>query len=446
MKKLVSLLAAVVLFPAAANANILDNVKLTGEIQTIASTVKNNDTMTHSDGWTYDFYNRGARTQALAGLSFDLQKNVTANLLFQYVYAWGDNNYTNQGFSNADGVKLAIANLAFSDLFDALDVTVGRQFYGEDGSAIIYFGPRNYNAEGSGYASALDAVTVRYNGEGKTLTLLAGKAADVYNTFRLPSKGDSHANILGADVKLDVTDALTANVYGYDLSNVVFWDYRSSPPTMDSLGESNHVAVYGGKLGWTADTFRAGVEYARNFVGNHYFKEKESSPYMIKADIAADINAITARGTFLYAKSVKEYHNETGIDTPHPFIQMGNYAPGLLIGHRLSFGVTDSVFNYGTDGVRMFNIGFDYKPTDKWTVSLDGFSFQGRGADHSATLEADLTAKYAHNEYVEFFGGVGYAKNGGDEMDTAWTATGPTYKESLGSENYKGQVGMLIKF
>ena len=73
------------------------------------------------------------------------------------------------------------------------------------------------------------------------------------------------------------------------------------------------------------------------------------------------------------------------------------------------------------------------KPAEKWTVSLDGFSFQDHRMKHSATYEADLTAKYAHNEYVELFAGVGYAN----------------YAKMLGADhrdNVKGQLGMLIKF
>ena len=87
----------------------------------------------------------------------------------------------------------------------------------------------------------------------------------------------------------------------------------------------------------------------------------------------------------------------------------------------------------------MFNIGFDVRPAAKWTVSLDGFSFQDHRLKHSATLEADLTAKYAHNEFVELFAGVGYAKY------TAWNGT--TFnKANYQKDNVKGQLGMLIKF
>ena len=435
MKKLLGLLlVAVIAFPA--NAAVIKNVELKGEVQTIASDVKANaNFMSWLDN---NWYNRGTTTRVLAGLSFDVVEDVKANLLFQYAYGWGDNNYLNNGFEDAKGMKLVNANLVFSNLFDMLEVTIGRQFYGEDGDPIIYFGPNHYNAEG-GLASALDAVTVRYSDDTKALTLLAGKVADLSNGFLAAWWDDIEevrANIWGADFKLNVADGLTANVYGYDVTGLdEYWKKEYYGPLADDANK--HVGVYGAKLGWTTDTFRASAEYARNFAGHRLVKEHKDTPYMVKADIAADIEAFTARGTFLYAKSANEQYEDS-----FPFFSLGNYAPGLLIGHRLSANMEESIFNYSVDGVRMFNIGVDYKPADQWTVSLDAFSFQGRTGKHSATYEFDVTAKYDYNDYVQLFAGLGYAKYGNDVYNIVWD----TYKNMFGSENYKGQIGMLVRF
>ncbi|MBQ8033035.1 MAG: hypothetical protein IJ266_03680, partial [Elusimicrobiaceae bacterium] len=78
-------------------------------------------------------------------------------------------------------------------------------------------------------------------------------------------------------------------------------------------------------------------------------------------------------------------------------------------------------------------------------VSLDGYAFQGSRGHHSATLEADLTAKYAHNEYVELFAGIGYAKYGTETRKG--NRTSDFTKDFSGrADNVKGQLGMLIKF
>ena len=430
MKKLLGLLlVAAIAFPA--SAAVIKNVELKGEVQTIASDTKANVEMPTGAA----LYNRGAKTRAIAGLSFDVVEDVKANLLFQYVYAWGDHNYTNNGFDNAKGMKLANANLVFSNLFDSLEVTVGRQFYGEDGSPIIYFGANHYNAEGLGYASSLDAAKAVYSNDNLTATFIAGKVADVsagfFGFYGDPEIG-LRGNLFGADVKFNITDALTANVYGYDYNNNAVYDTDVYDDTWGAEVTKN-IGVYGAKLGWTTDAFRMSAEYARNFSGHRLVKEPKDVPYMVKADIATDIEAVTLRGTFLYAK--------TKADWEMPFFQLGNYAPGLLVGHRLSQGVTQSIFTYDVSGIRMFNIGFDYKPADQWTVSLDGFSFQSRDGHH-ATYEADLTAKYDYNDYVQLFAGLGYAKYGNAEQ----LLTGLPYKDAIGTENYKGQIGMLVRF
>ena len=423
MKKLLGLLlVAVIAFPA--NAAVIKNVELKGEVQTIASDVKHNLALAPN----MDIYNRGAWTRAIAGLSFDVVEDVKANLLFQYAYAWGDNNYLNNGFESAEGMRLVNANLVLSNLFCCLEATIGRQFYGEDNSPIIYFGPNHYNAEG-GLATALDAVTVRYGDDFKTFTVLAGRVADLSNGYYALAWGDgeeARANIWGADLKLNLTDALKAQVYGYDITDEKEYIYGEE---VSPLTEDKHFGVYGAKLGWDSETFRASAEYARNFAGHRLVKEHHDTGYLAKADIAADINAFTARGSFVYAKN---------------FLSFGNYAPGLIYGHTLStlhiFNGLNALNGAGMldgegAGVRMFNVGFDVRPSEKWTVSLDGFSFQDRYGRHAATLEADLTAKYAYNEYVEMFGGVAYMKHGTGGLQTLF-----------GSENYKGQLGMLVRF
>ncbi len=422
MKKLLGLLlAAVIAFPA--SAAVIKNVELTGEIQTIASTTRHGGIETSNYSHAY---NASAKTRALAGFSFDVVEDVKANLLFQYAYNWGDHNYTNNGFDSAEGMRLVNANLVLSNLFCCLEATIGRQFYGEDNSPIIYFGPNHYNAEGMGLASALDAVTVRYSDDFKTFTLIAGKVADLTQGFYARMMDDDavavRSSIFGADLKLNLTDALTAQVYGYDFVNAQMY-YADEPA--GAITDDKHMGIYGAKLGLDTEAFRMSAEYARNFAGHRLVKEHHDAPYMVKGDIAADIEAFTARGTFVYAKE--------------GFLSWGNYAPGLMFGHPVStFGYQMNIFNIWTDdedpaGLRMFNVGFDVRPSEKWTVSLDGYSFQNRFGRHSATYEVDLTAKYAYNEYVEMFGGFAYAKHGYRLKNTA-------------TENYKGQLGMLVRF
>ena len=420
MKKLLGVLLAVVMsWPV--SAAVLHNVEVVGEIQTIASDV-NHQIDVAGEG----LYNQGAWTRAMAGLSADLVEDVTANLMFQYGYYWGDNNEYGEGFSNADGVKLVNANVALHNLLCAFDLTVGRQFYGDEDSAVMYFGPNHYNAEVGQYARALDAAKLVYSDDVKTFTLLAGKIADTVEWDDGTDTGTTavDANVFGADFKLNVTDDLTAQVYGYDFTHAYYVDETGAKVDMT---DNDHNGLYGAKVAFAPEAFRVSAEYARNFGGKRLIKEHNPTGHMVKADIAADIKAVTARGTFLYA-------NEG-------FYAFGNYTPGLLVGHRLG----GSVWDFSDDGVRMFNLGFDMKPAEKWLVSLDGYAFQSSRGHHSATWEADLTAKYAHNQYVELFAGVGYAKYG-HEATEGFSTGDRAIADNPRSDNFKGQLGMLVRF
>ena len=410
MKKLLSLLVAAVLFPAAANADVLTNVNLKGEIQTIASDATHN---------AVGVYNNDVSARVLAGLSFDLVEDVTANVMFQYANIWGGDDATGRSVQNyADTVRVVEANVVLHNLFCCLEATVGRQFYGDEDSAVMYIGPNHYNAEFNGLTNSVDAAKITYGDDVKSFTVIAGKvnatmggAATAWAAIPpVPAAPFASWDVFGADFRVNLTDELTAQVYGYDMHDddgVVF--------------AKKHTGVYGAKLSLNTPV-RLSAEYARNFAGDRLVKEPKDTGEMVKVDVATDLEKVTVRGAFYYA-------NEN-------FLAWGNYTPGLLIGHRLG----GTLRAYSAEGVAMFNLGFDMKPADKWTVSLDGYSFQDKKMKHTSTWEADLTAKYAHNEYVELFAGVGYAKNTGS------SEVGAFNKAVLGSDNVKGQLGMLIKF
>lgn len=400
MKKLLGVLAVLAL-ALPASADVLKNVDLVGEIQTIASDVRHND---------IGLYNTGTSTRVLAGLSAELVEDVTANVLFQYANLWGEDEISGKNLDGYwDDVKVVQANVVLSNLFDCFEATVGRQFYGEEDSAVMYFGPNHYNAEFNGYTRSLDAAKLTYADDVKALTLIAGTV----NEFSSKTLGTKKADIFGADFRLNVTDTLGLQVYGYDFRNNEDYD------------DANN-GFYGAKATFNPEAVKLGVEYARNFAGHRLLKEGKDTGYMVKADAVINVKEVAVRGAFLYA-------NEN-------FVAIGNYTPGLLIGHKLG----GDIYDYSPEGVRMFNLGFDVNPFEKWTFSLDGYAFQDRYARHAATWEADLTAKYTHNEYVQLFAGVGYAKYGNDVVGIATLPV--TYKESLGKDNVKGQIGMLINF
>ena len=395
MKKLLSLLAVAALMPVAANAEVLQNVNLKGDIQVITSDANHN---------SMGVYNENTTARVLAGLSMDLVEDVTANLTFQYSNIWGGDNAFGKDLNTYQNeVRLAEANVVLHNLFCCLEATVGRQFYGDEDSAVMYIGPNHYNAEFNGLVRSIDAAKITYGDDVKSFTAIAGRTNDtlVATPVTVPVQ---HSDFFGVDFRMNL-----AQVYGYDVH-----------PT-DGVIVDKHTGFYGAKLSLNTPV-RLSAEYARNFGGDRLVKEHNATGQMVKVDAATDLEKVTVRGTFYYA-------NEN-------FFALGNYTPGLLIGHRLG----GNIYDYSNNGVALFNLGFDVKPAEKWTVSLDGYSFQDHRMKHTSTWEADLTAKYAHNEYVELFAGVGYAKYTGAADVAVFN------KANLKDDNVKGQLGMLIKF
>ena len=399
MKKLLGLLLAMTMaWPVTASAEVLKNVDLKGEIQTIASDARHDKNKAYQSGTNF---------RVLAGLSADLVEDVRANVLFQYNDAWLSGTEGNTVQNYWDEVRLAEANVVLSNLFCCLEATVGRQFYGDEDSAVMYLGPNHYFF-GMNKAPSLDGAKLVYSDDFKTFTMLAGKLV-TYTTVGSSTVVDDNWTVYGLDLKLNLTDTLTAQVYGYDFMNSKY----------DAATEKRHNGFYGAKATFAPEAATLSAEYARGYEANRLFREGNDSPYMVKVDAALNMDVITPRAAFYYAKGKVS-----------PF---GNYYPGLAVGHMLA-GDDAPFAGYSGDGVRMFNVGVDYV-WNKFVFSLDGFSFQDRTAKDASTWEADLVAKYNHNDYVQLFAGIGYAKYGTEVKEAHDT-----------KDNTVGQLGMLIKF
>lgn len=368
MKKLLGLFLALAMsFPA--GAAIVDNVEAIGRIDVIGA-----DANRTPVGYPT------AASRVMAGLSADLTEDVKANVLFTYATPWDGSLSGNTLNGYQDNVYLSAANVVLSNLFDCFELTLGRQFYGDEDSMTMYFGPK------SGYMVAtiqrpmsLEAAKLTYADDFKSVTVLAGKTSD---DEWAPI---SSYNIYGADIRLNLTDAMKAQVYGYALK--------------ESSADPEYTGFYGAKLSYLPEAFGLSLEAARGHEGNRLIKEGADAPYFVKLDASLNMDAFTPRAAFLYQKGMV-----SGFST---------YAPGLVAGKYLT-----AELNYGgvIADARIFNVGMDYN-WKKMKFAVDGFAFQDRTAQSAATLEADLTATYQHNESVELFAGVGYAKLGGDLKD-----------------------------
>ncbi len=387
MKKLLGLFVAFAM-ALPASAALVDNVDAIGRIDVIGADA-NRGPVSASAG-----------SRVVAGLSADLTEDVKANVQFWYATAWDGALSGNSLNKYQDEIHLAEANVVLSNLFDCFELTLGRQFYGDEDSMTMYFGPKSgYMAAIAAQPLSLEAAKLTYADDFKSVTLLAGKTSIQDNLGNILNS----YNIYGADIRMNLTDTMKAQVYGYALK--------------DETNAPEYHGFYGAKLAYMPEAFGFSVEAARGHQGNRLVKEGKDTPYFVKLDASLNMDAFTPRAAFLYQKGfVSEY---------------GAYAPGLVAGKYLTpLGNTSDVI----DNARIFNVGVDYK-WNKMVFALDGFAFQDRTAQAAATLEADLTATYQHNESVEMFAGIGYAKLGGDLKDQFASQDATVY-----------QLGTTIRF
>jgi len=388
MKKTLALLLAAAFAVPAFAGNVLSNVETYGEIETIGFM-----TSSQQANGTKSVANR-----TLFGVSADLVEDVRANLTFAYTNVWedveGDN--VNRYLRN---IEVAEANVVVSNIFGALEAKVGRQFYGNEDSPVMYMGPKHDRYATLDDLESVDAALISYAGDSFAMSALYAQLVDQDEYYET-----DHARMTGLTFDYAFTNNLTAGVYWYDL--------------LDQNDSQDHIGIWGGKVAYQNEAAKLGVEYAKNYLGHVFGHNNEG--WMLKADAAMNFDmeklALTPRITY--------YHEEKG------FEDNGNYYPGIIIGNMKAVMENDDELFGDSLDYRIFNAGIDFgfKALEKVTFSFDYLNVKLN--NHWMGNEYDLTAKYQHNDYVSFTLGGGIFANI------------PDYSGDV----YAAQLGMLIKF
>lgn len=378
MKKTLALLLAVAFAVPAFAGNVLSNVETYGEIETIGYTQ------------TEDAGDKSVANRVLFGVSADLVEDVRANLTFAYANVWQDVNGDDID-TYLNTIEVAEANVVVSNIFGAIETKIGRQFYGNEDSTVMYWGPRHGNYSNIYVPESMDGALATWNGESAAFSAFYGQLAN-----------NSDSRLTGLTFDYAFTNNLTLGVYWYDYS-----EYNSLP---------DHLGIWGGKLAYQNEGTKLAVEYAKNYLGHVFGHNNEG--WMLKADAALNLDmeeiALTPR--------VSYYHAEKD------FVASGNYAPGIALGN--ANGPLDDGKNW-----RVLNAGLDFgvKAWEKVTFAFDYFAAE---QDRNwVANEFDLKATYQHNDYVSFTLGGALATNFG--ANSPWTSD---------KDLYVGQLGMLIKF
>ncbi|UPT72953.1 MAG: hypothetical protein M0D55_13690 [Elusimicrobiota bacterium] len=236
MKKLLGTTLALAMFvPAGANAELLKNLKISGQLDIQTTSARNVE----------DFVTRGnhaaggsgpgaaaanndrigsASTRAMLKADWDLLDDVHARVTLvkgaAEINANGQARVYGAGAQTVQGVTdttlVQEANVKIDKVFGALDVTAGRQFYGEEGDLIVYYGPRDsYGLR----VDAIDMFRADWNGEHMSVTAIAGKTAHGDATPTLGTNAtdrDSATDLRGIVVSCKMHEMVKPSLYVYN--------------------------------------------------------------------------------------------------------------------------------------------------------------------------------------------------------------------------------------
>lgn len=377
MKKTLALLLAVAFAVPAFAGNVFSNVDTYGEIETVGITTSIRP----------DY--KSVANRVLFGVSMDLVEDVRSNVTFAYANVWdGVQGDTVQQYF--DNVIVDEANVVVSNIFGSIETKIGRQFYGNENSTVMYWGPRHGNYGNIFVPESLDGALATWSNDNAAISALYAQLADGTDT-----------RLTGINFDYAFNNNLTLGAYWYDYSEYIFVD---------------HLGIWGANLAYQNEGTKVGVEYAKNYLGHVFGHNNEG--WMLKADGAINLDmegmALTPRLSYYIAE--KDY------------VSTGNYAPGIFLGNAngpLDDGLNWRVFNAGID--------FGFKSLEKVT-----FAFDYLNAEQDRNWvgnEFDLKAIYQHNDYVAFTLGGAVVTNFG-------------INNPFGADKdlYAGQIGMLIKF
>jgi len=444
MKKLLgSTLALAMFMPAGANAELLKNFKLSGKIELQGTAARN--VLDFQTGRSGDAATTGQdrigdmQTRVMVSGDWDVLDDVHARFtLRKNDRVWGN---TSQSITGLEASFFADeAFIKIDKLAGHVDLTLGRQFVGEEGDVVAYYGPKS-NLYGMG-VDALDAAKAEMAGENWTLSLLSGKASNIANALNTAATGsqDIRAIILGCkghenlQGKIYLWNRATHNANG---------GVGTNPTTVNAGAKNDNLYVAGVRLKATAGPAWIRGEFDKNFGDNRQTETPAiagSSRYsgwaaLVNAGAkleAGNLGAITPWGEFGYGTG----NTDSKSNVNNGFVAINpDYRPGaifarfsseanatnaaVLAGTQLGggSGATTAAATPGLNNKIVKGLGVKFSPAslNKLTVAVSVWDFHfantgrqvtgaqpaiGSNGNRHIGSEGDLELAWQHSENV----------------------------------------------
>jgi len=473
MKKLLgTAIAAILMFPVSSSAELLKNLKVSGNLDMQMNSAQNVTDASHT---TQDRVSNVITRTMLHG-DWDMLDDVHGNItLRKNDKAWGDTGGIGQGatgnsqqVSGAAGtgvlgnIFMDRANVSIDKVFGWADVKVGRQFYGEKGDLIWYAGPRDTASQD---VMSVDAFRIQGENDWVKFDGLAGQLT----------------NALGA--AFGAGAAANVNVKGVNLwwkglpmkVNTYLWNQTTKatgPNSNATTGRNDNLYVYGVKLrgeaagGWiNLDLAKNAGECRGNAATRCGLAAGDSSNYTGHAALLdlgwnadlANVGGITPWASFGIGTGRSD--SETGTNDQFQMIS-SDWRPGVInrrfsvagtgaggaavVGSGLGAlpnGGTDNVTTTGLGNRVVFGFGTNFTPAamDQLTVGVQVWDYRlqrndasnwntpaanaHKGNKHLGT-EGALTFGWNHSENVMLSAGAARFWTGGYIKEQQAAATG----------------------
>ena len=416
MKKLLgTTLALAMCVPAGANAELLKNFKVSGNLDIQTTSARN----------VTDFVTRGAsnndrighaNTRVIVKMDWDLLDDVHSRVTLVKGASNNAARVYGSGSQDLNAIQTATfveeANVKIDKVLGLIDVTAGRQFYGEEGDLIIYYGPRdNYGLT----VSAVDMFRADWNGEYLSVTGIAGKTADTLITG---------TNVAQTDLR-----GLVVSCLMHEMVKPSIYVYNSVTHAVGALGsatgKNTNLWVVGAKAKVTVEGLSAGLEIAKNFGEDRatFAQNTNYKGYAIQAKAGykldlSDIAMINPWGEWGMGTgdSNFDYEGNNAFQSISTDYRPGGIYGRFATGSAIVLGSGAGTFAGQSNGLSnriIWGVGIKGSPSavNKLTVGAAFYRYAfhrvapnslGQKTSRNIGTEADVTAEWKHSENVSF--------------------------------------------
>jgi len=250
MKKF--LVLGVLVFLAGSSFAKISNVKVSGSLEVQSFSLNNSLDLADYENGANDDKIDETRSRVLVGISAQVSEGVRGKILLsKNNRRYGEGSETVAGWGSAlNKVLVENAYLVIDDFIDIFKLTLGRQFYGEKGDLVLYYGP---TSDDNLIVFALDGLKAEASVGPVGICLISGKVIE--NAWAVPSTDEDLAGIiLNTD---DVLEGLNLSAYAYN----------SVDKSAGGIANRDDLRVLGLKAGFEipqVEGLKAKAEYAMN--------------------------------------------------------------------------------------------------------------------------------------------------------------------------------------